>query len=147
MRVHEEILQQIVNDDYDEGSVDVRSRHARHHLDNLKRAHQRLGGWDKDASVYVELYDQLVDMFRGQSGWGGLQPIGKWPRKIGAHDDTGAFKQPASWEIWEPKPGAMGHQNWLRRVNGLQRWDSGMKSARGSLIGTGLHTFVENGQS
>lgn len=145
MRVHEEILQQIVGDENGDVTVEAASQTARIHLDLLKRAHQRLGGWDKNASVYEDLYDNLVDQFRDEKIWTEVQPIKKWPSKAtSANDGVGVFKQPHNWEFLEPKHGAKPHQNYLRRVSGLQRWDSGYKTGGGSKrIKSGLFPFVE----
>lgn len=90
-------------------------------------------------------------MFRGQSGWREIQPISKWPKKLSGddhhqHQQQGTFKQPATWEIIDVKKSAstngtkaVQHQNWLRRVNGLQRWDSEAK--RTSMLPGGIHVY------
>lgn len=154
MHVHEEILQHICNDDDDIAQVDLRAAQVCTHLDHLKRCYARLGGWGgKDAEVYTKLYDELVSMFRGQSGWREIQPISKWPKKLSGddqhkHQQQGTFKQPATWEIIDVKKssGSMNetkvvqHQNWLRRVNGLQRWDSEAKRTS-MLPGGGIHVY------
>ena len=93
-------------------------------------------------------------MFRGQPGWREIQPISKWPKKLSGddhhqhhHQQQGTFKQPATWEIIDVKKSSGGtngtksvqHQNWLRRVNGLQRWDSEAK--RASISPGGIHIY------
>lgn len=150
MRVHEEILQQITEDDSDVGSVDDRSDLARIHLDLLRRAHQRLGGWEKDASVYIDLYNELAGMFRDEKSWADVQPIKKWPSKGSANDGYGLYKKPTNWEFLDldmsKKEQQVHHHNWLKRHNGLpQRWDSGVKDRKGTTrVGSGLYTYVES---
>ena len=149
--MHEEILQQIVSDENGDVTVEAASHTARLHLDLLKRAHQRLGGWDKNVSAYEDLYDELHEQFRDEKIWAEVQPLKKWPAKTTANDDFGVFKQPQSWEFLEPKTDAksqhQNHLNYLRRIGGLQRWDSGYKSTgaiglkRGTT--TGLFPFAE----
>lgn len=156
MHVHEEILQHICNDDDDVAQVDLRAAQVCTHLDHLKRCYARLGGWGgKDAEGYTKLYDELVSMFRGQAGWREIQPISKWPKKLSGddqhqHQKQGTFKQPATWEIIDVKKLSGGggpdgggkvvqHHNWLRRVNGLQRWDSEAK--RASMSPGGIHIY------
>lgn len=147
MRVHEEILQQIAEDDSDIGSVDDRSELARIHLDLLRRAHQRLGGWEKDANVYVELYNELTEIFRDEKCWAEVQPIKKWPSKGSANDGFGLYKKPTNWEFLELDQSKQKiHQNWLKINNNnyQQRWEGEVKDRKGSSrIGSGLYTFIE----
>ncbi|MCJ1467798.1 hypothetical protein MMC07_006423 [Pseudocyphellaria aurata] len=150
MRVHEEILQQITEDDSDSGSVDDRSDLARIHLDLLRRTHQRLGGWEKDVNVYIDLYDELAAMFRDEKAWAEVQPIKKWPSKGSANDGYGVYKKPTNWEFLDldmsKKEQQVQHQIWLKRNMGLpQRWDSGLKDRKGTTrVGSGLYTFVDS---
>lgn len=151
MRVHEEILQQIAEDDSDTGSVDDRSELARFHLDLLRRAHQRLGGWEKDANVYVELYNELVEMFRDEKAWAEVQPIKKWPSKGSANDGHGVYKQPTNWEFLNldqsKREQKVHHHNWLKRHSSgvQQRWDSEFKGHKSpTRARSGLYTFTES---
>ncbi|MCJ1265779.1 hypothetical protein MMC22_005659 [Lobaria immixta] len=151
MRVHEEILQQIAEDDSDTGSVDDRSELARFHLDLLRRAHQRLGGWEKDANVYVELYNELVEMFRDEKAWAEVQPIKKWPSKGSANDGHGVYKQPTNWEFLNldqsKREQKVHHHNWLKRHSSgvQQRWDSEVKGHKSpTRARSGLYTFTES---
>lgn len=148
MRVHEEILQQIAEDDSDTGSVDDRSELARTHLDLLRRAHQRLGGWEKDVSVYVDLYDELAGMFRDEKTWAEVQPIKKWSTKASVNDGYGVYKQPKNWEFLDldqsNREQKVHHHNWLKRGL-LQRWDSEAKGRKGTTrVGSGLYTFIDS---
>ena len=150
MRVHEEILQQIAEDDSDTGSVDDRSELARIHLDLLRRAHQRLGGWEKDASVYVDLYNELAGIFRDEKSWAEVQPVKKWSAKASVNDGYGVYKQPKSWEFLDldqsNKEQEVHHHNWLKRHNELvQRWDSEAKGRKMMpRMGSGLYTFIDS---
>lgn len=147
--MHEEILQQIAEDDSDIGSVDDRSEVARVHLDLLKRAHQRLGGWEKDANVYVELYNELTEMFRDEKCWAEVQPIKKWPSKVSANDSYGVYKKPTNWEFLDldqsKREQKVHHHNWLKRNSEQQRWDSEAKDRKSSSrTASGLYTYIES---
>ncbi|KAF4630298.1 hypothetical protein G7Y89_g7843 [Cudoniella acicularis] len=106
MRVHEEILRLVVDgDDDDDQTIDtVAPEVARRHLDLLKASYQRLGGWDKKASVYQELVDQLLQMpeYKSSPAFKGASPIAKW--KLNEKTPPkGEFTHPVSWEFVDPE--------------------------------------------
>ena len=108
---------------------------------------RRLGG-QRRRSIHKTI--RRACEHRGQHGWREIQPISKLPKKLSGddhhqHQQQGTFKQPATWEILDIKKSSGGstngtkvvqHQNGLRRVNGLQRWDSEAKRAPG-----GIHLY------
>lgn len=105
MAVHEEILRLVVEgDDGDDKIPDTVQPHmAKYHLDMLKRSYQRLGGWDKNQSVYNQLVDRLLSMpeyndpvFKGVTG------IEKWEAKAKVDDGMGQFEVPEKWEFIDP---------------------------------------------
>jgi hypothetical protein len=105
MRLHEEILRRVVEgDDDDDRTIDtVTPMVAKHHLVLLKAAYQRLGGWDKSASTYQEIVDQLLSMpeYKSDPLFHGVQSTDKWNLKE-KPDTTGEFTKPVEWELVDP---------------------------------------------
>lgn len=168
MRVHEDILQEIVSDSSPAAgdlSVDSAAQTTRLHLDLLKRAHQRLGGWNRDPALYDDLDSALRDQFRDEKICTDVLPMRKWSAKPppgssssssssahaaaggGSNGDgggLGVFVAPRRWEFLEVKE-VRPHLNYLRKVSGSQRWESGSRAGRemkrcGS---SGLFPYVE----
>jgi tetratricopeptide (TPR) repeat protein len=116
--VHEDVLRDTVSDKGDELPSAEASQIAVQHLELLKRAYQRLGGWDKDQQVYVDLYQQLAHVFGSEENWKNAktQSVEKWQPK-GA-DQLGVWTRPESFEFDESK-GARKHANYLRKSSGI----------------------------
>jgi len=96
------------------------SRMAVRHLALMMRAYQRLGSWDKEKQVYVDLYQQLAHVFGGEDNWKNEKMAGleKWQPK-GA-DNLGVWVQPERFEfIVDGK-----HKNYLKKNSGTWRLDS-----------------------
>jgi tetratricopeptide (TPR) repeat protein len=93
MAVHEEILREIDED----GDNEKAGLYANGLLELLKRAYQRLGGWDKNEKTYRELFAQLKRF--GLS----VQPIEHWSPK-GA-DSMGVYVTPKEWKLEVGKEG------------------------------------------
>lgn len=83
MLVHEDVLRDTVSDKGDELPLAEASQIAVQHLELLKRAYQRLGGWDKEPQVYVDLYQQVAHVFGSEEGWKKAPPVSveKWAPK------------------------------------------------------------------
>lgn len=141
MAMHEEILRYEVSDDNDMSSVEDASRNARYHLELLKRAYQRLGKWDKPRDTYITLFDEVTSTFQGEELFRDVQPIMKWPSK-GA-DDRGTFKPPTNWGFITSEDEKKQHQNWLKRVSSVQRYDT-LTGKGGKRAPSGLHTYIEH---
>ena len=93
MGVHEEILREIDEDGDDEKA----GLYVNGQLELLKRAYQRLGGWDKSEKTYRELFTRLKRF--GLS----IQPIEQWSAK-GA-DSLGMYVIPKEWKLNVGKEG------------------------------------------
>ncbi|KAH3949571.1 hypothetical protein HBH64_038280 [Parastagonospora nodorum] len=80
-----------------------RSALALKHLNLLKMAYQRLGGWPKSYSEYEHLNAQLFRVFGAESGWKGVQGTEKWDAKgFGngkAESQDGAFNGLEDWSF------------------------------------------------
>jgi hypothetical protein len=106
MGVHEEILRLVVDgDDDDDRTLDtMKAPRARKHLDLLKHAYLRLKGWDKEASVYQVLVNQLINMpvYKNDPEFKGVQGTSKWSLK---DTDTGMGKYVPEirWEFMDSK--------------------------------------------
>lgn len=118
MLVHEDILRDTVSDKGDELPIAEASQIAVQQLELLKRAYQRLGGWDKEPQVYVDLYHQIAHVFGSQEGWKKTAPasVEKWVPK-GA-DSLGIWTRPESFEFVST---GRKHANYLRKSSGS--WD------------------------
>ncbi|KAJ9664804.1 hypothetical protein H2201_005025 [Coniosporium apollinis] len=139
MAIHEDILRQtLVAIDEDgvlapEGGAKIASTH----MDLLKRAYLRNGGWDKDPASYRELYGQLKGAYAAEQAWAAnstaAQGIEKWSTKD-KKDGLGMWQQPASFEFASTRDNK--HENNLRRTSGLS-WaeGSGGRNGSGSLAG------------
>lgn len=114
VQVHEDVLRDTVSDKGDEISQSEAAAIAVRHLELLRRAYQRLGGWDKDPQVYVDLYQQLAHVFGSEEKWkkAQIQGVDKWSTK-GA-DAVGLWVHPGSFE-WMKSEGQRKHANYLRR--------------------------------
>jgi hypothetical protein len=102
LALHEDILRLVVEgDDDDDRTVDtVEPDVARHHLEELKRAHQRYGGWEKSVAVYRDIVTRLLAMkaYEGHSEFKGATGIDKWNVKEDP-GDKGKFRAPEHWEF------------------------------------------------
>lgn len=117
MAVHEALLREEVSDD-NEAPVTAESADAiRVQVELLKRTFQRNGKFDKDASVYNELWEQLTSVFGKEKAFSGLKAPSSWNAKE-ATDATGTFVNPTSWELVFDKQGQ--HKNVMhkRRTSG-----------------------------
>lgn len=114
MLLHEDVLRDTVSDKGEEINQAEAAAIVVRHLELLKRAYQRLGGWDKDPQVYVDLYQQLAHVFGSEENWKNakIQGIEKWSPK-GA-DAVGVWVRPKSFE-WMESEGLRKHSNYLRR--------------------------------
>lgn len=117
MRIHEELLRETIRDAGDELSEAEACRIALQQIEFLKRTYQRLGKWDKDPSIYVDLFHRLSQEFDGESAWKAakLQSVDKWQPK-GA-DELGVWHRPASFEFMDTK-NVSHHENRLRQSSG-----------------------------
>ena len=119
MLVHEDVLRDTVSDKGEEIPQAEACAIALHHLELLKRAYQRLGGWDKDSQVYVDLYQQLAHVFGGEEAWkkgsSQIQSVEKWQPK-GA-DGLGVWARPESFEFISTA-NSRKHANFLRKLTG-----------------------------
>jgi hypothetical protein len=111
--VHESCLHDLINDDLDEPMPKDAGKIATAHIELLKRAYQRNGGWEKDSSSYTELYSQLTTTFKSDENWKTVQNIDKWQPK-GA-DALGMYKEPGHWEFLE-QDAEEKHENILWRL-------------------------------
>ncbi|KFY35273.1 hypothetical protein V494_06061 [Pseudogymnoascus sp. VKM F-4513 (FW-928)] len=115
MLVHEDVIRDTVSDKGDELPVAEASQIAVKHVELLKRAYQRLGGWDKNPEVYVDLYQQAAHAFGSEASWKNSKPtsVEKWVPK-GA-DSLGIWTRPENFEfmITDRK-----HTNYLRKSSG-----------------------------
>lgn len=115
MLVHEDVLRDTVSDKGDELPLAEASQIAVQHLELLKRAYQRLGGWDKESQVYVDLYHQVAHVFGSEEGWKKAPPasVDKWAPK-GA-DSLGVWTRPESFQFMTS---GRKHANYLRKSSG-----------------------------
>ncbi|RDL37292.1 Uncharacterized protein BP5553_04725 [Venustampulla echinocandica] len=113
MLVHEEVLRDTVSDKGSELPLAEASKIAVQHLELLKRAYQRLGGWDKEPQMYVDLYHQIAHVFGSEDAWrkSAPAPLEKWQAK-GA-DSLGIWTRPQSFEFI--RTSTRKHSNHLRR--------------------------------
>ncbi|KAF9884696.1 hypothetical protein FE257_001325 [Aspergillus nanangensis] len=126
MTVHERILRQLVTDGdiSDTLSVSEAATIASKHTEFLKRAHQRLGGWDKEEHLYKRLVEGLNERFAGEKAWAGtteVLQVEEWAK--GEADELGTWRAPGAYgfllvggggkEGQEVKRPA--HQNQLRK--------------------------------
>jgi len=119
MAVHEALLREEVSDD-NEAPVDAASAEiVATQLDLLKRTFQRNGKFDKDASIYTGLWEELSAAFGKQKAFSGLQAPASWNAKE-APDATGTFVTPTVWEITIENAGQ--HKNFMhkRRQSGYK---------------------------
>ncbi|GAB1212384.1 hypothetical protein ATERTT37_001522 [Aspergillus terreus] len=125
MAVHEKILRQLLSEPESEGSLSLAERAtiAARHVKLLKRAAQRLGGWDKEEHLYKQLVSSLNERFAGDAAWVAIpEQLEEWVK--GEADDLGVWRAPASYgflggggggkEGQEKRPA---HQNQLRKVS------------------------------
>ncbi|KAM0187431.1 hypothetical protein ACHAPC_004156 [Botrytis cinerea] len=125
MRIHEDILRSTVSDAGDELPSDQVCVIAIAQLELLKRAYWRSGTWDKDVSVYVDLWRQIEQEFESENTWKGavkvLQDVDKWSVKKGEKgekdDDLGVWKRPVNFEFMTMEVGRRQHSNMLRKVS------------------------------
>jgi hypothetical protein len=106
MRLHEHILRLVVdgyNDD-DRTLDTMEASRARKHLDLLKHAYLRLQGWEKDASIYQVLVNQLINtpVYKNDPAFKGVQGTSKWSLK-GKDTGIGEFVPSIRWELVDQK--------------------------------------------
>ena len=92
----------VEGDDGDERTHDVmESETALEQVDLLKQSFLRLGGWNKDRDVYVDIIQGLKDMpeFEGQKQWKQLRLPSEWDSKEKPSDKVGKFNVPEEWQI------------------------------------------------
>ncbi|PQE21552.1 nacht domain protein [Rutstroemia sp. NJR-2017a WRK4] len=101
MRIHEELLRETIRDAGDELSDADACRIALKQIDFLKRTYQRLGKWDKDPSIYIDLFQRVSQKFEAEPAWKAakLQSVDKW--QIKAADELGVWHRPASFEFMD----------------------------------------------
>ncbi|THV44928.1 hypothetical protein BGAL_0555g00020 [Botrytis galanthina] len=127
MRVHEDILRSTVSDAGDELPRDKACIIAIAQLELLKRAYWRKGTWDKDVSVYIDLWRQIEQEFESENAWKEavklLQGIDKWGVKKGEKgekdDELGVWKRPGSFEFMTMEEGKRQHSNMLRKISSI----------------------------
>ena len=121
MLVHEDLLRDTVSDKGEELPSAEAAQIAAQQLELLKRAYQRLGGWDKDPQNYVDLYQQLMHVFAPEDSWkkAQTQSVEKWQPK-GA-DNLGTWTRPETFEFMST--GSKKHANYLRKSSGT--WSLG----------------------
>lgn len=127
MRIHEDILRSTVSDAGDELPSDQVCSIAIAQLELLKRAYLRKGSWDKDVSVYVDLWREIEQEFENEEAWedavNTLQDIDKWSVKKGDRgekdDELGVWKRPGSFEFMTVEGGKRQHSNMLRKVSSI----------------------------
>ncbi|KAI9744104.1 MAG: hypothetical protein M1818_002256 [Claussenomyces sp. TS43310] len=103
MGLHEDILRLVFEgDDGDDRTCDVMTAaRARAHVDLLKRSYQRLGGWDKEASTYIELVDAVLNMaeYKGKPELKGVQSAKSWKTQEKSEEVKDKFVIPSEWEF------------------------------------------------
>jgi hypothetical protein len=91
---------------FDAENID-RSAIALRHLQLLKLAYQRLGGWPKSYEEYERLNAQVFRTFGGDAKWKGVEGTEKWSAKeFGngkAESQDGAFKGIDDWALGSDK--------------------------------------------
>ncbi|KAI9641201.1 hypothetical protein NHQ30_010001 [Ciborinia camelliae] len=127
MRIHEDILRSTVSDAGDELPRDEVCDIAIVQLELLKRVYWRKGSWDKDVSVYVDLWQQIGQEFENEHAWKEavkvLKGVDKWTVKKGEKgekdDELGIWKRPGSFEFMTVDEGKRPHLNMLRKVSSI----------------------------
>lgn len=117
MRIHEALLRETIQDAGDELSDADACRIALQQIEFLKRTYQRLGKWNKDPSIYVDLFQRVSQRFEEVPAWKAakLQSVDKWQPK-GA-DELGVWRRPASFEFMDTTS-VSHHENRLRQSSG-----------------------------
>ncbi|XMA10439.1 hypothetical protein WAI453_003230 [Rhynchosporium graminicola] len=117
MQVHENILRDAASYKGEEIDQAQAAAIAVRHLDLLKRTYQRLGKWDKQPQIYLDLYQQLAHVFGSEENWKNarIQPIEKWSAK-GA-DNLGIWTKPNTFD-WVESEEKRKHVNHLKRSLG-----------------------------
>ncbi|KAN0098801.1 hypothetical protein V8E51_014464 [Hyaloscypha variabilis] len=122
MLIHEDLLRDTVSDKGEELPAAEAAQIAVQQVELLKRSYQHLGGWDKDAQIYIDLYQQLCHVFGSEESWkkANTQSVEKWQPK-GA-DSLGTWVKPESFEFMETG-NSRKHANFLRKSSGT--WSLG----------------------
>lgn len=101
--LQETILRLVVEgDDGDERTQDrMDSKTALHQVNLLKQSFLRLGGWNKDRNVYVDVIKELKEMpeFKDEKPWKQLHLPSDWNSKESPSDTIGKFVVPKEWEF------------------------------------------------
>lgn len=115
MALHETVLRQVIHEGRDISSAEAASTSARH-AQLLKRSYQRLGGWDKEAQVYKDLYSEAHKRHGSEKSWShkSLEHVDKW-QPTGA-DELGIWRPPVNYGFLITSDGKK-HQNQLRKIS------------------------------
>ncbi|CAD6445073.1 c42f2e4b-2fcf-4437-ac29-47625158b686 [Sclerotinia trifoliorum] len=127
MRIHEDILRNTVSDAGDELPSNEVCVIAIAQLELLKRVYWRKGTWDKDVSVYVDLWRQIEQEFEDEHAWKeaskALKGVDKWSVKKSEKgekdDELGIWKRPESFEFMTAQEGTRQHSNNLRKTSSM----------------------------
>ncbi|KAJ8068256.1 hypothetical protein OCU04_003823 [Sclerotinia nivalis] len=127
MRIHEDILRSTVSDAGDELLCNEVCVIAIAQLELLKRVYWRKGTWDKDVSVYMDLWRQIEQEFEDEHAWKEaskvLKGVDKWSVKKGEKgekdDELGIWKRPESFEFMTAQEGKRPHLNMLRKTSSM----------------------------
>jgi hypothetical protein len=121
---------------------------ATRHLDLLKHAHARNGGFptDKDAASYTELYRALESQVGSQKAWktgvsdGAILSPDKWSAKGFKDTGLGQWEKPTSFEFMSEHEKKRKHINALRRTSGRyasgefgNQYENGISGVNGSV--------------
>lgn len=125
MRIHEDILRSTVSDAGNELPRDEVCVIAIAQLELLKRVYWRKGSWDKEVSVYVDLWRQISQEFENEHLWKEavkvFKGVDKWTVKKGEKgekdDELGIWKRPGSFEFMTVEEGKRQHLNMLRKIS------------------------------
>lgn len=103
MSLHDDILHLVVEgDDGDDRTWDLMTApKVRTHINLLRRSYERLGGWDKDVSNYVELIDAILHMpaYKGKDEFKGLKAVKDWKTDDDSEEINDRFIVPEDWEF------------------------------------------------
>jgi len=101
MSLHDDILHLVVEgDDGDDRTWDLMTApKVRVHINLLRRSYERLGGWDKDASNYIELIDALliIPAYKGKDEFKGLKAVKAWKPDDRSEEINDRFVVPEDW--------------------------------------------------
>lgn len=103
MGLHESLLRLVVEgDDDDDRTFDtMEAQTAIKHVVLLRQSYQRLGGFDKSASIYKDLVKAVSQMpvYKDRAEWKTLADVEKWDVKGKPDDSLDHFNTPGDWDI------------------------------------------------